>query len=364
MNPIDSSPAHGGDIVSASQHYRIPIDHWIDLSTGINPKPYPVTIASESFQRLPYLQIPFIEASTQYYGNASFLPVAGTQAAIQQLPDILSSLPIFVPEIGYQEHAWCWQQAGEDVRYYPSCDNNMAGFINCELEKNQHSHWVIINPNNPTGVLVEREQLYAWAKKLAPGAYLIIDEAFIDMTPAKSVLDSILPNNIIVLRSFGKFFGLAGIRLGYCFANQQVLSVLQKRLGVWQVNGPAQAIAIQALQDTVWQQQAIEDVKKNAAWMQACWQPLMSACSDDVFYSSLFSSWQMPLEKAQAIYEYFAQAGILLRVIPLHKEQALLRIGLVDHKNLALAQRVYTHIESAYHHFCQQLLPEQQLLKV
>lgn len=341
---------HGGDIVSASELYNIPIDDWIDLSTGINPVAYPVDKLfraegfKQSLQNLPYLQPDFIKASTDYYQSSQFVAVAGTQAAIQQLPSLLHNFPVCLPQVGYQEHAQYWAKYGSTITYYPSMEHDEScKAIQRLLDKNNQQHVVVINPNNPTGVLFEVEQLLAWAQQLAPNAYLIIDEAFIDVTPKYSVLgqgatDNDMPHNIIVLRSFGKFFGLAGLRLGYCFTNESVLQQLQKKIGLWQVNGVAQFIAAQALRDTQWHRLAIGKIKCAAKLTQEIFSPLMNNLSTSILPSKIFThyddynlflSYPLPYVVACKVQNTFAQSGVLLRLIKLDDEKSLLRIGLL-----------------------------------
>jgi cobalamin biosynthetic protein CobC len=342
---------HGGNIVIASEQYGIGLDQWIDLSTGINPNPYPVELDVASFQHLPYLRPEFIVASTHYYQSSHFLPVTGTQAAIQQLPNLLADFPVLIPQVGYQEHAKYWQRKGADIHCYPSLNKEATmTFIDSTLADNPKRHVVIINPNNPTGVLFEKAQLLAWAQQLAPQAYLIIDEAFIDTAIEESVLNPSLPDNIIVLRSFGKFFGLAGIRLGYCFANERLLSDLQHHLGLWQINGPAQTIAIKALEDKLWQCQAKKNIQKNAGFTRKVWHSLMSQLNlhpQSKYHSDLFSSYQMSSQQAMGLKEHFAQSGILLRVVEIGDQQALLRIGLIDERNQIAVRRLLKVLKSA-----------------
>jgi cobalamin biosynthetic protein CobC len=342
---------HGGNIVSASEQYGVGLDQWIDLSTGINPKPYPVELDVASFQHLPYLRPEFIAASTHYYQSSHFLPVTGTQAAIQKLPHLLADFPVLIPQVGYQEHAKYWQRKGAAIHCYPSLNKEVTlRFIDSALADNPKRHVVIINPNNPTGVLFEKAQLLAWAQQLAPQAYLIIDEAFIDTAIEQSVLNPSLPDNIIVLRSFGKFFGLAGIRLGYCFANKSILSGLQHHLGLWQINGPAQSMAIKALDDKLWQCQAKKDIQQNAGFTRKIWHSLMNQLNlhpHSKYHSDLFSSYQMPSTYAMGLKEHFAQSGILLRVIEIGDQQALLRIGLIDERNQIAVRRVLKVLEFA-----------------
>lgn len=340
-------PLHGGDIIAAAKRYGIPVDQWVDLSTGISPESYPVSnIPSQCFQQLPYLTDEFIAAVQAYYGVDSFVPVAGTQVAIQALPALLDSearYPVLVPSIGYQEHALHWQHHGSDINYYAS-DSSTAMLVSIQrqLEANPQQHLVIIHPNNPTTVQLEVQQLASWANQLAAGAYLIVDEAFIDTEPCESLLTQIeLPGNVLVLRSFGKFFGLAGLRLGFVFGSDDVVARLTERVGLWQVNGPAQYVATQALQDTQWQAQARQRIMTNSQLMQQLLAPLMR----DIRFSSqgLFTVYSLSLAAALQVNDALASQGVLTRVVTLKNEKALLRVGSVS----SSAQQTITHITQA-----------------
>ncbi|MGS2717430.1 aminotransferase class I/II-fold pyridoxal phosphate-dependent enzyme [Eionea flava] len=318
-------PLHGGDIVSASMRYHIPIDQWVDLSTGINPEHYPIdSVNINDYCRLPYISHDFYTAAQNYYLpnqlKNSLLAVAGTQVAIQTLPHLLTDHPVLIPDIGYQEHRSHWQKNHSTIINYPAETLSISTeFIERSIEKNKRQHLVIINPNNPSGVVFNKLQLIEWAKKIDRSAYIIIDEAFIDSTPENSVLTESLPSNIIVLRSFGKFFGLAGIRLGFVFACSSLIQSLQEAIGIWQVNGPAQALAIAALNDTPWQQRMIKIINDNALHTQQYCQPL-TQISEKIVHSDLFSSYFMSTDKALTINQHLAQHGVLTRVVLFDKQ--------------------------------------------
>lgn len=341
-----SLPLHGGDINSASERYNIPVEEWIDLSTGINPTPYPFTdIDAECFSRLPYIDPAFNQAVSGYYDCEKFVAVTGTQAAIQNLPSLLKKLPILVPEVGYQEHAKHWAKFQAQLNYYPSLDTDtMLKSIDRQLAANNDQHLLVINPNNPTSVKISKSQLITWAQQLAEGAYLIVDEAFMDLTPQESVLtEKARPENIIVLRSFGKFFGLAGIRLGFVFANDLLLKALANALGLWQVNGPAQAIAIQAFNDKEWQSNAIESIAQYAAFTRQMFAPVFELLGVEAcHHEGLFSSYTLARDQALWLNDKLAQSGILTRVVLLKNKKALLRVGVLSQKILSDAEKEKT----------------------
>lgn len=133
---------HGGDIIAASVRYDIAVEQWIDLSTATNPEPYPLCpIDAQAFQKLPYLMPALAEQAAAFYGSAELLPIPGTQAAIQHLPQCLKSYPVLLPATGYQEHAFHWCQAGVGVAFYPSFELAAAeNAIDAAIDDNPLRH--------------------------------------------------------------------------------------------------------------------------------------------------------------------------------------------------------------------------------
>lgn len=317
---------HGGDIISASKQFQIAIDQWIDLSTGLNPDSYPIDdIPASAFQHLPYLQPDFVAASDHYYNSSQSIALIGSQMLIACLPTCVQKYPVLLPDVGYHEHRQSWYNAGFILNTYPAFELQATlNYIEASIESDCAQHLVIINPNNPSGLLIEPLQLLAWAEKLASGCHLIVDEAFIDMRPQMSVLRHQWPNNVIVLRSFGKFFGLAGIRIGFAFCQGDLKQKIEKLLGLWMINGPAQYIAAKAMRDTQWQGEAIANISVAAQMTQQLFAPLINyihsvTASDGHWHchEMLFSSYQLPEPLALTLQHYFACKGILLRVITL-----------------------------------------------
>ncbi|WP_286239410.1 aminotransferase class I/II-fold pyridoxal phosphate-dependent enzyme [Neptuniibacter halophilus] len=333
---------HGGDLFSASERYGIDPAQWLDLSTGINPRAYPLpALPEEAYQRLPYQSAQFREAVKGYYG-VSGVACSGTQQVIERLPDLLPCLPVLLPACGYQEHRASWQQAGAEIAMYPADDPQAAAeFIEQWLSEGKAFHLLLINPNNPSGLCFEPEQICRWAERLPEPGVLICDEAFIDLWPARSLLAQ--PQrfqdlgNLLVLRSFGKFFGLAGIRLGFAFGSGKLCSALAETIGPWAVNGPAQAVACAALSDHRWQQQARQQIEQNSALTAELFAPLMRKLNaQPLQQEGLFLSWRLPSEQAEAVYLFFARRGILLRLVSAaeqgdkNSQFSLLRSGLVE----------------------------------
>ncbi|TFH87963.1 uroporphyrinogen-III C-methyltransferase [Billgrantia azerbaijanica] len=331
--PVADHPTlHGGDLHTASRHYGLAPEEWLDLSTGISPFAYPfATPEASAWQRLPYPDPRLIASAAAYYGHPEMLATAGSQPVIQALPRVLPEAAVLVPDVGYREHAQQWQAAGRTCEAYPALDRQAASeWLDAALARNGHRHLVVINPNNPTGLRFDPAQLARWARCLAPGCHLIIDEAFIDPESAGSVLPQHWCDNMIVLRSFGKFFGLAGLRIGFVAAAPALRERLQQALGPWSVNGPAQAIAIQALADHRWQQQARHSLRHAADCMAALLAPLQDTLARPAVHTPLFSSLPMPYADASALQDHCARQGILLRVIRLDDQHGLLRLGRLD----------------------------------
>lgn len=240
---------HGGRLRQAAGHYGIPISDWLDLSTGINPNGWPVPgIPAACWQRLPEDDDDLLAAARAYYQNDTLLPVAGSQAAIQTLPRLRPACRVGVLHPAYAEHAAGWQKAGHQLMTVE------ADSLDRQLDL--LDVLILINPNNPTGQLWTPARLLDWHAKLhRRGGWLIVDEAFMDGMPGYSLTNLPVRPGLIVLRSIGKFFGLAGIRCGFVVAEPDLLARLAETLGPWTISHPGRFVAAQALADRGWQQQ-------------------------------------------------------------------------------------------------------------
>jgi cobalamin biosynthetic protein CobC len=238
---------HGGQLLRAMERYGVPREQWVDLSTGINPvawegAPVPITC----WNRLPEDTDGLLEAAASYYDAVGVLPVCGSQAAIQALPRLRARSRVGVVALGYNEHGYRWKEAGHDViplefAAFP------ASLATLDVA-------VVCNPNNPTGERVTPAELLEWHARLASrGGWLVVDEAFADSTPETSVARCAAREGLIVLRSLGKFFGLAGARVGFVLASGMLLGALADWLGPWTIAGPSRMVARAALSDRKWQ---------------------------------------------------------------------------------------------------------------
>ncbi len=321
---------HGGRLSAAVREFGLPEDEWLDLSTGINPLSYPLgAVPAACWQRLPDSGERLLAAAREHYACESLLAVAGSQAAIQALPRLCPQSKVGVLHPSYAEHGWRWQQAGHSVQTL-TVDEVWAAVDSLDV-------LVLVNPNNPTGHLWTVEQLQDLAHRLARrGGWLIVDEAFMDVTPQASVVGFAGQwPNLIVLRSLGKFFGLAGARVGFVAAWDDLLQRLAQWLGPWTVTGPAEWAASQALADSQWQEQ-------NRRFLLQASQRLVLLLTEMNLTpdggSALFQ-W-IRLDQSEAWYQALARRAILVRRFA---EPAALRFGLpadeVQWQRLATALR-------------------------
>jgi cobalamin biosynthetic protein CobC len=300
---------HGGNLRDAVRHFGRAFDDWIDLSTGINPYFYPAPqLTDHAWHRLPEYSDALVKAAQHYYGAPQMLAVAGTQAAIQVLPrlrasvDGLSQVAVSAPS--YAEHAHQWRQAGHQV-YEHSYDMLDAAASSADVV-------VLCNPNNPTGASIAPAVLLRWAAQLASrGGWLVVDEAFGDTLPALSVAAHTQIPGLIVLRSVGKFFGLAGIRLGFVAAPTALLLQLAELLGPWAISGPAQQIAIAALNDHEWQQQTALRLRQEGIRLRQLLQANgLSSSGTDLFQ---WCSHVSLSAQTDVLWQFMAERGIWLR---------------------------------------------------
>jgi cobalamin biosynthesis protein CobC len=238
---------HGGNLDEVARLYPDAPKPWIDLSTGINPRPYPVPpLAAMAWTRLPTRtdeQALLIAAAARFSVRtpASIVAAPGTQALLQIVPRLRPPGTVSVLGPTYEEHAQCWRRAGHRVKLVDEIGALAAADVA-----------VVVNPNNPTGRILSRDALAALAAKLsARGGLLVVDEAFADLIGDVSLVPD-LPPATLVLRSFGKAYGLAGLRLGFAIADAELADVLRSELGPWAISGPALAIGTAALADEVW----------------------------------------------------------------------------------------------------------------
>jgi cobalamin biosynthesis protein CobC len=299
---------HGGDLGAARRLFPGAPEPFIDLSTGINPNPYPVPRFSAAvLARLPDAASvnALAEAAARAYGAPSathVLPAPGTQILLPLVAGLAVPGRAAILAPGYPEHARAAAFAGHNVKA-------MRGIEDC----GDAAFVVVANPNNPDGKIFTRSDLLALAKDLRRrDGMLVIDEAFMDVGPGDASLAAdVACGNVVVLRSFGKFFGLAGLRLGFALTAPPLAARLRAALGPWAVSGPALAVGTRALADTVW----IERTRCRLAEASARLDEILARLALTVVGgTSLFRLVQTPA--ATALFQHLGQAGIWVRAFP------------------------------------------------
>lgn len=257
----EAAAAHGGSLDEARRRFPDAPEPWIDLSTGINPVAYPLPpLSSEVWTRLPQESdlSELEEAAARAYGappGVGVVAAAGTQALIQWLPRLVPAKRVGILRTTYVEHAATWRACGAIVEAVDE-PSALAGF----------DVGVLVNPNNPDGRLIAAADLKPLARHFAAsGGLLVIDEAFMDVAPDQSFAPHLPEKGAAILRSFGKIFGLAGLRLGFALAGPELAGTLRRALGPWPVSGPAIRIGCQALDDRHWLRRGSERLARDTA---------------------------------------------------------------------------------------------------
>ncbi|PID46738.1 MAG: threonine-phosphate decarboxylase [Proteobacteria bacterium] len=307
---------HGGQLKRASERYHIPLENWLDLSTGINPVSYPLPeVPTKVWQRLPEVNDGLELAAAAYYGSAALLPVSGSQEAIQCLPKLRQKSRVGIIQPAYHSHQQAWQAAGHEIvsLHHDDIDDQLSSL----------DVLVLVNPTNPTAHRYLPEQLHRWHHQLQQrDGWLVVDEAFMDLTPEGSLITRKPSEGLIVLRSIGKFFGLAGIRLGFVWATDDILQGLTKRQDDWAVSHPARWAGRLALADVDWQRQQRKLIPQKMAGLKIRLQAIYQC---DVAEAGLFAYVVLGKEAAVAEHERLCKTGVLTRLFP---EPGALRFGL------------------------------------
>lgn len=293
---------HGGGLAEAINLFGGLKNEWIDLSTGINPNPYPMRdFSPEHWARLPDkdLNESLILAARRFWQipeNVPALATPGLSSVIALLPYVLgSSGSVHIPRPTYNE-------------YEASFEN--AGWL---VSETLSDAMVIVHPNNPTGKYFDAAILNV--------SKLIIDESFCDLSPERTLLPMASRQGVVVLKSFGKFWGLAGLRLGFAIGDSEILGRLAEMLGPWAVSGPALVLGQRALSDTGWAETKRHDLRRDSAKLDNL---MDRAGIRRVGGTELFGLYKVP--DAKTAFTGFAQHKILTRIFPY--SDSYLRLGL------------------------------------
>jgi len=333
----DEPLLHGGELGAARRLFPNAPKPFIDLSTGINPNPYPLPhFPAELFARLPETGAlaSLAAIAAEAYGAPSaghVVPAPGTQILLPLAAGLVRPGRAAILTPSYAEHGRAAALAGHAVTE----TNDIAALADAGLV-------VVANPNNPDGRLLAKDDLIALARKLnTRGGVLMVDEAFMDVGPSgASLAAEVSRGNIVVLRSFGKFFGLAGVRLGFALAAPPLAARLAALLGPWAVSAPALAVGARALADRVW----IETTRRNLAQAAARLDAILTGSGLELVGGpTLFRL--VRTSAASELFHHLGRAGILARVFPEHA--AWLRFGLPgreqDWQRLQIAMADFRH---------------------
>ena len=309
-------PTHGGDLGLAELRFGEPEKGWLDLSTGISPFAYPIPdLPADLWARLPGAadDLALREAAARAYGvdDPDFIAVApGSQALLQILPRLRPFSQVAVIGPTYGEYSRCFSMAGHHVLPMETLDRTLDADV-----------VVLCNPNNPDGRRHDAARLLELADGMAArGGLLVVDEAFCDATPELSLASQVRPG-MVVLRSLGKFFGLAGMRLGFGIAEPQLARLLRQAMGPWAVGGPVIEVGRQALLNEPW----IEEARRRLVQESNALNSLLGRAGlSTVGGTSLFTLVNAP--RAWALFEYLGQQGVLVR--PFSTAPRWLRFGL------------------------------------
>lgn len=278
---------------------------WIDLSTGINPHAFLLPVFSpEAFTRLPEPgEITRLEqVALAAYGapaGTQIVAAPGTQVLISLLPRLVGRRRVAILGPTYAEHPAGWQGVGAEVRVVSGLEAAAGANV-----------IVLVNPNNPDGRLIPPAQLAEFAARhAAGGGVLVVDEAFADLEGEAATIAPLLPlPGVLVLRSFGKTYGLAGVRLGFALGDEALVHALRAAMGPWAIAGPALEAGLAALADEDWRRQMAQRLEGEAARLDVVMRRLGLGVIGGTRLYRLGEA-----EGAPALFNRIGKAGILVR---------------------------------------------------
>lgn len=302
---------HGGRLAEARAAWPDAPRPWLDLSTGINPRPWrSVRAGFADLSRLPDpVETAALEAAAaRAFGAhpACVAAVAGAEAGLRLLPALTGARRVAIASPTYASHADAWRLAGVEVTTISGGD-----WAHADADV-----LVVVNPNNPCGAAHSPDALL----KSAAGRWLLVDESFVEVAPELS-LASRAAGRVVALRSFGKFYGLAGVRLGFVVADPTVAAEVRRRTGDWPVGADAIALGRAAYADGGWADRTRRRLARDSARLDGL---LTRAGLDVVGGTALFRLARTA--GAARRFERLAALGVLIR--PFDHDPTLLRFGL------------------------------------
>ncbi len=293
---------HGGGLDAAVAAFGGARSDWIDLSTGINPNPYPIdSVHMADWTALPDAgaQEQLIAAARSFWGvpdDAAILAAPGASALIARMPALASPARVRITTPTYNEHAGAFSSQGWKV-----------------VENGPSEARVLVNPNNPDGRI--------WTALDVDTQLCVIDESFCDVDPSASLIGLAAQPGRIILKSFGKFWGLAGLRLGFAIGRPETLGPIEEALGPWPVSGPALRIGATALRDHAWAAATRDALNHDSKRLDDL---MLAKGASLVGGTTLFRLYEV--ENANAWQDQLARHHIWTRVFPY--SERYLRVGL------------------------------------
>lgn len=302
--PEHSKRDHGGGLDAAMAEFGGTRSDWLDLSTGINPIPWPLPeFSADAWMRLPDSRAvnQLCDAARQFWNvpeGADVLPCHGASAAIARLPALMKGREVQITTPTYNEHAASFRNHAWQV-----------------VEDNADTR-VVVHPNNPDGRLWRRDELTT--------DFTVIDESFCDVCPEESHIARATTPGTIILKSFGKFWGLAGMRLGFAIGDPMMIAHLREILGPWSVSGPALEAGEKALKDLTWAQETRARLATDTARLDAI---MTTAGAQNPRGTTLFRLYEVA--DAKALQNHMARHHIWTRIFPY--SETYIRLGLPGH---------------------------------
>jgi cobalamin biosynthetic protein CobC len=301
---IARGPEHGGRLREAQRLFPDAPEPFLDLSTGINPVPYPVPpLADDAWTRLPEPEdIAGLEvAAARAYGVADARMVVaapGTQSLIALVPRIFAQSSVTILAPTYGEYARAFAAAGSGVQEVRGLD-----------DMSKAESVVVCNPNNPDGWRFDADELLRGVRSFRSARLIVVDESFADFDAEDTSLAPHLPQSgLIVLRSLSKTFGLPGLRLGFALTTPELAAPLRAGLGPWPVSGPAVAIGAQALADRGWLRTAKARLERDVSRLDGLLDLAGLRLVGGTLLFRLAES-----KQASALFRRLGEAGILVR---------------------------------------------------
>lgn len=299
---VQSQRDHGGGLDAAIARFGGSRDSWADLSTGINPVPYPAPdCPAQDWTALPDkgAQSALTDAARRFWNvsdGAAILPAPGASVLIAMIPSLRPAASVQITRPTYNEHGAAFAAHGWQIT-----DSGPA------------QARVLVHPNNPDGRI--------WSAADTDAPLTVIDESFGDIAPETSLVHLAPQPGRIILKSFGKFWGLAGLRLGFAIAAPDLIAEMEARLGPWAVSGPALRIGAQALSDQAWADQTRARLQSDSDRLD---QLMTSRGAHLAGGTTLFRLYEV--DDAEAWQTRLAHGHVWSRIFPYSK--TFLRLGL------------------------------------